>query len=173
MERFVWSPEIGLLHDLRSKAPGRGARVHADPECLQKAAKSGFKRSFRAQVEVDDLERFVSEVETAIRTRLTESLRLAVRSQAAGVGAKAVDKQMKTNTAEVMFVAHDAGEATRKKYLANASRKNLQVVESFDGATIGGWSGREFVAVMTLGGRLAQSAFRDVQSLERLSRVEG
>jgi len=85
----------------------------------------------------------------------------------------AAQHEMKANKAQVMFVAKDAGDATRKKYIANASRKNLHVVDSYDGATIGGWSGRDFVAVMTLGGRLAKSAFRDVESLERLGRVEG
>jgi hypothetical protein len=46
-------------------------------------------------------------------------------------------------------------------------------VRTFDGATIGGWSGREFVAVMTVGGRLAISALQDVESLEQLGGVEG
>lgn len=122
-ERFVWTPETGLIHDLRSKAPGRGAHVHAVRECLIQAAKSGFKRSFKAAVEAGDPEALVEQVRSAIQTRLVESMRLAVRSQAAGVGSRGVDEQLKTNSARMLFMALDAGEATRKKYVANAERK--------------------------------------------------
>lgn len=164
---------MGLLHDLRGKAPGRGAHVHADPDCLRRAAMSGFARSFKAAVEPRDPEQFVEEVRTAIRKRLDETARLAVRSQVAGVGSKAGEEQMKSNAALVVFIASDAGEATRKKYSANAERKKLRIVDAFDGATIGGWSGREFVAVMTIGGRQGKRALNDVENLERLGWVEG
>ena len=173
MERFVWAPETGLLHDLRRKAPGRGVHVHPDRQCLTLAAKSGFRRGFKAPVEVGEPDALIATFRVAIHTRLTESLRLAVQSQVAGVGSKAVDQKLKSNAASVMFVATDAGEATRKKYVANAERKQLPVVSSFDGATMGGWSGREFVAVMTVGGRLGESVFRDVECLARLGRDEG
>lgn len=173
LERFVWEPTLGLLHDLRRKAPGRGAHVHADPKCLAAAAKSGFRRSFRAPVEAVDPPTFIAEVRAAIRQRLDETIRVAVRSQAAGVGAKAADEQMKADTAKVVFIATDAGDASKKKYLTNAGRKKLPVVDALDGATIGAWSGRDFVAVMTIAGRMALAALRDVQNLERLGWVEG
>jgi hypothetical protein len=90
---------------------------------LIQAAKSGFKRSFKAAVEAGDPEALVEQVRSAIQTRLVESMRLAVRSQAAGVGSRGVDEQLKTNSARMLFMALDAGEATRKKYVANAERK--------------------------------------------------
>lgn len=145
--------------------------MHPRRECLNRAAKSGFRRSFKAQV--DAPEGLVEQIGEAIRTRLDETLRLAARSGAAGIGARDVDEKMKSNTAKAVFIAHDAGEATSKKYLTNAERKGVAVVESFDGATIAGWSGRDFVAVMTVGGRLAEQALRDVESLVRLGRIEG
>ena len=172
-ERFVWAPETGLLHDLRRKAPGRGAHVHADPDCLTRAAKAGFRRSFRADVAVDDADGLVAEVGAAVRQRVLETLRVAVRSGAAATGARSVEEQMKLNTASVVFIARDAGEATRKKYTANAERKGMTIVIAFDGATIGEFGGRDFVAVMTVGGRLAERVAHDMESLERLGCIEG
>ena len=80
---------------------------------------------------------------------------------------------MKSNSAAAMFIASDAGGATRKKYAANAERKNLPIVDAFDGATMGGWSGHDFVAVMAVGGRLASRLLKDVENLGRLGTVEG
>jgi ribosomal protein L7Ae-like RNA K-turn-binding protein len=142
-----------------------------NPDCLKRAAKSGFRRSFRAQVDTPEPEEFVETVRAAIRRRLDETARLAVRSQAAGVGARAVDEAMKSNTVKVVFIASDAGQSTRKKYASNAERKNVSVVAAFDGATLGTWSGRDFVAVMTVGGRLAERLLRDVENIARLGRV--
>ncbi len=172
-ERFVWAPETGLIHDLRRKAPGRGAHVHADPVCLTQAAKSGFNRSFKASVDAGEPEQFVEQVRTAIQIRFVETMRLAARSHAAGVGSRGVDAQLKSNTAVALFIAQDAGEATRKKYVSNAERKNLHIVRAFDGLTMGAWSGRGFVAVITMSGRLAVSALQDVESLGRLGCIEG
>lgn len=167
-ERFVWSAEAGLIHDLRRKAPGRGAHVHADRICLTKAVKSGFNRSFKAAVDAGEPDQFVEQVRTAIGARLTETMRLAARSRAAGVGSRGVDDQLKSNSALMLFIASDAGEATRKKYVANAERKNLPIVRTFDGATMGQWCGHDFVAVVTVSGRLGLSALADVESLAQL-----
>ena len=79
LERFVLVPPMGLLHDLRKKAPGRGAHVHADPECLAKAAKFGFSRAFRQKVEAPDAEELVAAVRGAILRRLEETVRVAAR----------------------------------------------------------------------------------------------
>lgn len=173
LERFVWEPRIGLLHDLRGRAPGRGAHVHPDPACLEAAAKSGFRRSFRAAVDAPSAQALIADMGRGIRQRLDETIRVAIRSQVAAVGAKATDEQMKAGTAKVVFIANDAGDASKKKYATNAGRKEIPVIDVFDGATIGAWSGRDFVAVMSLAGRMAIAATRDVENLERLGWVEG
>lgn len=175
-ERFVWTEATGLLHDARRKGGkelGRGAYVHASADCLARAAKSGFRRSFKAAVQAPTAEELVEQVVQVIRVRLDEAMRVAARSGAAGFGAREAEEQMKANTAEVVFVARDAGAATMKKYVANAERKRLKIVTAFDAATIGAWSGRKFVAVMTIGGPVAERAFREVQNLVRLDRIEG
>lgn len=176
LERFVWTEATGLLHDARRKGGkelGRGAYVHAAPRCLTHAAKSGFRRGFKAAVESPPAEVLIDEVGQAIRVRLDEAMRIAVRSGVAGIGAREADEQMKSNAAVAVLVAHDAGDATKQKYIANAERKRLKIATSFDGASIGVWSGREYVAVMTVGGAPAARAIHDIESLVRLGRIEG
>lgn len=80
---------------------------------------------------------------------------------------------MRKDQATCLVVAADAGEATRKKFVTNADRKNITVVSPIDGGTIGGWSGNDFVAVMTIAGRLGARFARDVQTLERLGLFGG
>jgi predicted RNA-binding protein YlxR (DUF448 family) len=172
MERFVFEESLGVLHDLRDKAPGRGAYVHATPNCLAKAARFGFCRGFRRDVELAP-EEFVDTVRSAIRTRLEETARLAVRSGAAAVGQRSVEEAIKTSGADLLIVACDAGDATKRKYRSNAERKNLPVIDRLDGATLAAWSGREFVSTMTMSGRLAQRFARDMAHLEQLGFFEG
>lgn len=172
MERFVYEESIGVLHDLRDKAKGRGTYVHADPDCLEKAARFGFRRGFRRDVELSG-DTFVETVREAIRTRLDETARLAVRSGAASVGQRSVEESMRASRARILILASDAGEATKKKYRSNAERKNLPVIDRLDGATLATWSGREFVSTMTMSGRLAERFERDVAHLERLGFFEG
>lgn len=46
----------GVEADLRRRAPGRGAYVHTRPECLDRAIRSGFARSFRRPIRPQEAE---------------------------------------------------------------------------------------------------------------------
>lgn len=49
--RVVRAPDGGISLDFKGKAPGRGAYVCRNPECLKKAKKSrALERAFGAQV---------------------------------------------------------------------------------------------------------------------------
>lgn len=173
LERFVFVPDVGVLHDLRRKAPGRGAHVHASVGCLERAAASGFKRAFKMQLQPIEAAELVEAVRRAVAKRLEEGAVVAVRSRQAAVGQSAVVDAMKRDAAELVLLASDAGDAAQSKFRSNAERKRLKLVDGFDGATLGTWAGKEFVSVLSVTGAAAQRLSRDVESLERLGFFEG
>ena len=170
MERFVWSAQTGLLHDLRGKAPGRGVHVHPNPQCMQKAVRFGFARSVRETVQTESAAVIWEQVLNAIGTRVDETIRLAIRSGAGAVGAHAVDEHLRTGEATLLLIATDAGGATRSKYTRNAKGAAATVASPFDGERMGAYAGRQFVAVMSIGGKLAMRAQRDIGILDEFAR---
>lgn len=171
LERFVLVPEHGLLHDLRSKAPGRGAHVHARPACLEKAARSGFRRAFKQDVPADP-ESLLTQVRDAIALRAREALGVAIRSNRVAIGQNAVTEAMQKGQVDLVVLATDASEGTRKKFASNAERKGLKVVSGLDGATLGSWTGREFVSVLAVFGTPAARVARDLENLAELGFFE-
>ena len=64
--RVVKSPQGQLDLDLRGKAPGRGAYVCRDPECLRRAVKSkALERAFDTAIPQEIYDRLVAELEAA------------------------------------------------------------------------------------------------------------
>ncbi len=62
--RVVRSPEGSVSLDFRGKAPGRGAYLCRDPQCLKKAAKSrALERALSAAIPPEVYERLLSEME--------------------------------------------------------------------------------------------------------------
>lgn len=62
--RVVKSPEGEISMDLRGKAPGRGAYVCRNPECLRKAIRSkALERGFSAAIPQGVYDRLVTELE--------------------------------------------------------------------------------------------------------------
>lgn len=62
--RVVKSPEGEISMDLRGKAPGRGAYVCRNPECLRKAIRSkALERGFSAAIPQEVYDRLVTELE--------------------------------------------------------------------------------------------------------------
>ena len=62
--RVVRSPEGHVAFDPVGKAPGRGAYVCDNPECLKKAVKSkSLERAFSAQIPQDVYDRLQREME--------------------------------------------------------------------------------------------------------------
>ena len=62
--RVVRSPEGEISLDFRGKAPGRGAYVCPDPQCLKKAVKArALERAFSAQIPEEIYARLEQEME--------------------------------------------------------------------------------------------------------------
>ena len=62
--RVVRSPEGEISIDLRGKAPGRGAYLCPDPECLKMARKSrALERAFDAPIPAEIYEQLTAELE--------------------------------------------------------------------------------------------------------------
>ena len=62
--RVVRSPEGEISLDFRGKAPGRGAYVCPDPQCLKKAIKArALERAFSAQIPPEIYGRLEEEME--------------------------------------------------------------------------------------------------------------
>ena len=62
--RVVRSPEGEISLDFRGKAPGRGAYLCPDPQCLKKAIKArALERAFSAQIPPEIYQRLEEEME--------------------------------------------------------------------------------------------------------------
>lgn len=64
--RVVRGPEGGLSVDLKGKAPGRGAYICPDPQCLKKAIRSkALERNLETPVPEELIQRLTEELEGA------------------------------------------------------------------------------------------------------------
>ncbi len=174
MERFVFVEEMGLLHDARRKAPGRGAHVHPSVKCIEGAVKHGFNRGFRRKVEAPAPPDLVQMMYSGIERRVTDRLRAAIRGGEAFVGGREVEEGMKRDGIALLLIARDAGESTRKKFASNADRKDIGTEwATFDAAEIGALMGRDRVAVLGLTDRHAAQVELDLRKLAELRADEG
>lgn len=65
--RVVRSPQGEVSLDFKGKAPGRGAYVCPNAECLKKAMKArALERAFSAQIPDEVYERLQAEMETGV-----------------------------------------------------------------------------------------------------------
>lgn len=169
LERFVYHEEAGLIYDLRHKAPGRGAYVHARRACILDAAqKGGFSRGFKTKIQVD-AETLLADVRAGIHRRLQEGLRVALKAQKLYLGGTAVAEAVKADQVGLVLVARDASEGTRHKFSSNAERKAILVRQTLSGEELGAISGRAFVAVVAVASsRCLARIRRDIDKLEQL-----
>ncbi|MGO8999210.1 MAG: YlxR family protein [Polyangiaceae bacterium] len=131
--------------DFAGGTHGRGAHVHARPDCLSRAAKSGLSRSFKAKVEctADDLARQI--VDGSDR-RITGLLAGAWRARMAVAGADAATAALDSG-APLAVVATDAGSLIERGAIGRAIAEGRAVAWK-DKQTLGAlFGGRGEVAV--------------------------
>jgi len=104
----VADDEVGV--DLAGGAFGRGAHVHARPDCLTKAPR-GIARSFKRDVRVDAPE-LGRRLVAACDRRMAGLLLAARRARVLAIGADAVAQALRQDAALVL-VATDAGAVAR------------------------------------------------------------
>ena len=173
LERFILF-EGHLVHDVRGKAPGRGAWVMPRRSCLEGALKGGFQRGFKQKIQIPDLDELVEQMHQAMADRLRQGVQVGVRARHLAIGAIAVSESMKAGDVKLVWVSSQAGKSTRQKFITNADRKDIPVVDDLDGHELGTWLGREFVSVLGVcdKGR-AERMMRDLKNLRDLVAFKG
>ncbi|MEM1349508.1 MAG: DUF448 domain-containing protein [Myxococcota bacterium] len=173
LERFVLL-DGQLVHDMRRKAPGRGAWVYPRRACIEGAVRGGFARAFKQRVDAPSPSELLEQLAVSIRQRLRETVSTSMRARQLAVGAEAVKEAMGSGSARLILMAKDAGDATRKKFVTNARRKDLEVLDDLDGNTLGALTGRDFVAVLAVNeDSRAQQIAVDLEHLRAFSAPQG
>jgi predicted RNA-binding protein YlxR (DUF448 family) len=143
--RVVLAPDGSLVADLGRSAFGRGAWVHADPRCIQRAAPRGFAASFRAKVDTN-AEQMTRTLHAAAEQRIKSLIGLARRAGKLVVGSSAVEQAAKT--AELVIVAADA-RAASESWLESAVRSGRAAAWGTK-AELGAALGREEVGAVAV-----------------------
>jgi uncharacterized protein len=151
--RVVRAPDGSLVADLGQSAFGRGAWVHADPRCIQRAAPRGFSASFRAKVETN-AEQLTRALHSAAEHRIKSLVGVARRAGKLVIGSTAVEQASKT--ADLLLVATDA-RAAGASWVESAVRSGRAAAWGTK-AELGAALGREEVgAIAVLDAGLARA----------------
>jgi predicted RNA-binding protein YlxR (DUF448 family)/ribosomal protein L7Ae-like RNA K-turn-binding protein len=121
--RLIIGPNGEIAVDARGGGFGRGAHVHARPECMRRAVERGFSRSAKARIhtiQIDDAEpagvplsvrSLAIAIQHAIERRIEGLLVSASRSKWLVLGSDAVKYASQRGEAELVVVATDAAAA--------------------------------------------------------------
>lgn len=136
--------EHEVVVDAAGGSAGRGAHVHPTFDCLAKACKGGFARSFRAKIRAD-VQNLVGEVIAAHDRRVTGLVLGARRSGHVEIGTDAACEALMKGPA-LAIVACDAGSVVKKDEVRRAAAEGRAVVWK-DKAELGKLFGRDEVAI--------------------------
>jgi ribosomal protein L7Ae-like RNA K-turn-binding protein len=112
----VLGPEGEVFFDLAGRAFGRGAWVHARPECLALAARGGIDRAFKQSVGVKPAALDHAFKVAAFR-RAYGLIGAARRAQKLESGSTAVEQAVARGRAELVIVATDARAAAAHAFI--------------------------------------------------------
>ncbi len=162
MVRLVVAEGV-VAFDLAGGAFGRGAHVHARPECFEKAARGGLSRSMRARVEVTP-DALRDALRLACERRMTGLLLAARCIGEVALGADAAREALRRG-APLAVVAVDAGSIASEKEFAGAVAEGRAIAwKTKDelGALLGAGS----VAVCSIGHRRIAEQLAATRRLE-------
>lgn len=124
MIRFVLSPEGEAIPDLAQNLPGRGVWVLAERAALEKAAKGGFSKGFKAaaRTPADIADR----LDAQLARRIVDLLGFARRAGEIVMGFAKVEEALRDAKVGVdcLIVASGSGPADRGKLLQLAARRD-------------------------------------------------
>lgn len=151
LARLVRGPEgpnaTELAFDLAGGSFGRGAWVHPSTACLERAARSGFSRSFKAPVRTTAGALAAAFCEAAER-RVVGLLTSAKRTRQVRVGTDAALSSL-ADGATCVVVAVDAKSVVERREITDAVSRGLAV--SFGSkSALGALFGRDEVAVLAI-----------------------
>jgi predicted RNA-binding protein YlxR (DUF448 family) len=145
-----------IVPDVARGARGRGVSVHATRRCLQAAVRSGaLQRGLRAaqrgpgtslEANADELAAWAA---GQYARRLEGLLAAAHRTRAAAVGSERVRDVIAQRRAELLVLAHDAGEG-QQDLQQTVERLGGRCALYGDRASLGRLFGRELVAVVAI-----------------------
>ncbi|HRG95211.1 MAG TPA: DUF448 domain-containing protein [Polyangiaceae bacterium] len=151
LARLVRGPEgpnaTELAFDLAGGSFGRGAWVHPQSACLERAARSGFSRSFKAPVRTTAAA-LSSAFREAAERRITGLLTSAKRTHHVRVGTDAALGAL-ADGATCVVVAVDARSVVERREITDAVSRGFAV--SFGSkSTLGALFGRDEVAILAV-----------------------
>ena len=139
---------------------GRGAHVHARPDCLAKAPR-GLSRSFKRDVRLDPIE-LAGRLAVACERRTTGLLLAARRARALAIGADAGRSALRRG-APLVIVAVDAGTIAQSAEVARAVAEGRAVAWRTKGE-LGTLLGEEAVAICVVTDAGIARELRDVRA---------
>lgn len=166
--RLVCDPEGMIVVDRHLKAPGRGAHLCYDAECIRLAAqRKAFGRAFKRSVAPVDPERLIADVGAAIDARVRDRLAIGRR---AGWTCSGMDVLGRVRARLALIVlADDASPATAARIASWGDPERCPVIVFGNRAWLGATQGQaERVAVGVID---ADEAARLRVEFERRDRV--
>lgn len=152
LEGEVRPGEATLMMDLSGKAPGRGAWLSPDPDCIKRALeKGGFQRAMRGKLRLPSVQTLTQTMAEGLLAQLLRRISLARRAGAVVTGESLVANALKQSQGKVLLLAGDLSEGGRKKQEANAGRKQLPVVTlPLGGQRLGHCVGRDYAGIILI-----------------------
>jgi predicted RNA-binding protein YlxR (DUF448 family)/ribosomal protein L30E len=152
IEGEVRDGEATLMMDLSGKAPGRGAWLSPDPDCIKRALeKGGFQRAMRTKLRLPSVPALTQTMTTALLAQLLRRISLARRAGVVVTGQGPVAQALKQGQGKLLLLAGDLSEGGRKKQEANAGRKQLQAVTlPLGGQRLGVCVGRDYAGIILI-----------------------
>ncbi len=144
--RLVLGEGGEVAFDLAGGSFGRGAHVHARPECLEKAPR-GLSRAFKQEVRADGRE-LGSALVAACDRRAAGLVMAARRTGALAVGADASLEAVRRG-APLLLVAVDAGSAAGTREVERAVAEGRAVAWKTK-RDLGAWIGEDAVSMLAV-----------------------
>ena len=164
--RVVLGPDGTLAPDPRGGTFGRGAWMHARPECLVRAVPRGVARALKAEVRTN-AEEFSSLMRKAGIRRLLGLVASAWRARKAAVGATAVEEVLSTGKPCLVVVATDAHAAAAGYGVSRAVALG-RVLAASTKVELGGVLGRAEVGVVAILDDGFEAPLREAAALSEL-----
>lgn len=142
--RCILDPDGGLVVDLKASAFGRGAWVHRRKECIERAVRHGFSKSFRTRVQATSAELFHSIAEAGVR-RVGGLIQAARAGGFLVIGRDAVEQER--HQLRLVLLATDAGALRKERFVVELGASGRLVAWGCK-QQYGDWLARGDVAIV-------------------------
>jgi predicted RNA-binding protein YlxR (DUF448 family)/ribosomal protein L30E len=146
--RLVLDPDGDLLVDPKGGSFGRGAWLHARPDCVKKGVPSGIARTLQASVRATP-ETVAERMRAAGRRRLEGLLAAAMGAKKLAVGSGAVEEAASHGEVRLVIVASDARAAAASNAVLALIEKG-RALPLFTKLELGALFGRTEVGVVAV-----------------------